>query len=121
MEVEKLQKLQKHLGTLKLFKIKKDDISMSLSKKNDTTRFAMYNWKFDCNMPACVAGHADYIFNWKWFGCTWTDKFKRFFNLSLEETDWIIDTGSYKSINPTPKTAASHIQDVLDGKFKEKT
>lgn len=121
MEVKKLQKLQKHLKTLKLFKIKKDTISMSLPKKGDATRFAMHNWKFNCGMPACVAGHAKYIFKWNWIDCTWKDKFKRFFNLSYRETNWIIDTSSYKSINPTPATAAKHIQDVLDGKFNEKT
>ena len=119
MEVKKLQKLQNHLRTLKLFKVKSNGFFMSLPKK-DKTRFAMHNWQFDCGMPACVAGHAKHIFNWVGF-CGWSKKFEKFFNLNGKETDWIIDAGSYKSINPTPETAAKHIQDVLDGKFKEKS
>jgi len=116
MQINKLQKLQKHLRTLKLFKVKKsDNFKMSLPNIDDKTRFAMCNWKFDCGMPACVGGHAEYIFDWKSFD-SWEEKFDEFFGLSEEETDWIISIAHYKSINPTPETAAKHIQDVLDGK-----
>jgi len=119
MQRKKLQKLQKHLRTLKLFKVNKSNVfKMVLPKSNDRTRFAMFNWKFDCGMPACVGGHAAYIFDWhKADYFTVTDKFEEFFGLSVTETSWIVSTGSYKSINPTPETAAKHIQDVLDGKI----
>lgn len=114
MQREKLQKLQKHLRTLKLFKVKGKDFSMSLPKK-DNKRFAMNNFEFNCGMPACVAGHAKYIFNWKG-RIYWAEKFQDFFSLNIDQVYWIIATHSYKSINPTPETAAKHIQDVLDGK-----
>jgi len=114
MKVKRLEKLQKHLRTLRLFKVK--DCSMSLSKK-DNTRFAMYDYEFDCGMPACVAGHAKLIFHWKDFS-SWEDKFSEFFDLIEIETDWITSTFSYRSKDPTPETASKHIQDVLNGKFK---
>lgn len=114
MQRKKLQKLQKHLRTLKLFKLKK--YPFRLPKIDDRTRFAIHNWTFQCGMPACVGGHAGYIFDWSNFS-TWFGKFEDFFSLSKEETEWIIDTRSYKSKNPTPETAAKHIQDVLDGKI----
>jgi len=123
MEVKKLQRLQKHLRTLKLFKVVKGRdgcYSMSLQNREDKTRFAMHNWEFDCGMPACVAGHAKYIFNWKDL-CSrlgWYGKFQGFFGLNVEETKWIVDGGFYKSKNPTSETATKHIQDVLDGKFR---
>jgi len=122
MQRKKLEKLQTHLRTLKLFKMvnKGFGLSMKLPNSKDKTRFAMYTWKFDCGMPACVAGHASYIFNWNWFE-TWSDKFGRFFNLNEKETDWIIAPISYKNLNTTPETAAKHIQDVLDGKINGKT
>lgn len=117
MQRKKLEKLQKHLRTLKLFKVKRSNqFFMVLPKSNDKTRFAMHNWEFDCGAPACVAGHAKYIFGLNWVR-SWDDQFKVFFNLSWRESDWIIDYGSYKSLNPTPEIAAKHIQDVLDGKI----
>jgi len=121
MQRKKLEKLQKHLRTLKIFKVKgSDNFKMSLPNKNDKTRFAIRNWNFDCGMPACVMGHARYIFDWDMEGIHWEEKFEEFFDLSEEETDWITSIDSYKSLNPTPETAAKHIQDVLDGKFMEK-
>ena len=116
MERNKLQKLQTHLKTLKLFKVKKNFPFMSLPKKNDMTRFAMYGYEFNCGMPACVAGHAKYIFNWGLFD-SWDDKFESFFGLTRKENDWITDPQNYKSFNPTTNIAAKHIQDVLDGKI----
>jgi len=113
MQRKKLEKLQKHLRTLKLFMVGGSG-SMSLPNKNDKTRFAMYCYQFDCGMPACVAGHGKYIFNWD-YPDNWEKKFKSFFNLNTEQTWWIIAEHSYKSLNPTPETAAKHIQDVLDG------
>jgi len=118
MQRKKLEKLQKHLRTLKLFKVKKHKFTMVLPKSNDKARFAMYGYEFDCGMPACVAGHAKYIFNWENVFQGFEEKFKRFFNLSIEETWWIVAEYSYKSLNPTPETAAKHIQDVLDGKYE---
>jgi len=118
MQREKLQKLQKHLRTLKLFKVKKsNNFKMSLTKKDDKTRFTMRNWIFECGMPACVAGHAYYIFKWSHVVGGWGEKFCRFFGLTDKETDWITSCISYKSLNPIPETAAKHIQDVLDGKI----
>jgi len=115
LQRKKLQKLQKHLRTLKLFKVKRsDDFRMLLPKFDDKTRFSMRNWHFECGMPACAAGHAEYIFQWKSFG-GWDKKFIEFFGLSIRENNWITDPRSYKSINPTTKTVAKHIQDVLDG------
>jgi len=128
MQVKKLEKLQKHLKTLHLIRTKIRDRfgdvenNMSLPEtKQDTTRFSINNWEFNCGMPACVAGHAKLIFNWKDFSGDFESKFRKFFDLSYGETDWITSIDVYESINPTPKTAAKHIQDVLNGKFKEKT
>jgi len=125
MQVKKLEKLKKHLKTLHLFKTKKLSSfgyvaynSTLPDDKQDTTRFTISEWEFDCGMPACVAGHAKFIFKWTKFD--WDFKFKDFFGLSEKEKNWITEVGSYKSLNPTPKTAAKHIEDVLTGKFKEK-
>lgn len=115
MKRKKLQKLQKHLRTLKLFKVKNGN--MSLPSGIDKTRFAIADYEFDCGMPACVAGHAKYIFDWQMEYESYFGKFQKFFNLSAKETDWITESESYKSLNPTPKTGAKHIQDVLDGKI----
>ena len=118
MEVQKLQKLQKHLETLTLvITEKKDCASMELpANKKDKKRFSINDWQFDCGMPACVAGHAKHLFGLSEFH-GWNYMFMRFFNLSGKENNWIVNSGSYNSKNPTPKTAAKHIQDVLDGKF----
>jgi len=119
MQRNKLQKLQTYLRTLKLFKVKEsDNLKMLLPKSNDKTRFSIRNWIFECGMPACVAGHAGYIFDWDNEGLSWSDTFEELFDLSGEEMEWIVDIGSYKILNPSPETAAKHIQDVLDGKFK---
>lgn len=122
MKVEKLKKLQKHLKTLKLVITNKKDMLINMNLPlgvQDSTRFSINNWNFNCGMPACVAGHAKLIFNWKPFD-DWGDKFSKFFDLNWKEVDWITKIGCYKSRNPTPETAAKHIQDVLNGKFKEK-
>jgi len=118
MQRKKLQKLQKHLRTLKLFKVKENNrFKMALPKK-DNTRFAIFDYEFECGMPACVAGHAKYIFSWERSnGWDLTVKFHNFFDLNITQTEWITCTNSYKSLNPTPETAAKHIQDVLDGKI----
>jgi len=114
MQRKKLQKLQKHLRTLKLFKVK--NFKMSLPKSDDKTRFAIFDYEFDCGMPACVAGHAKYVFNWELSG-NYFDDFRDFFRLTNKDTVWITEPESYKSSNPIPETAAKHIQDVLDGKI----
>lgn len=116
MERKKLQKLQTHLKTLKLFKVKKNVPSMSLPNKNDMTRFAMCGYEFNCGMPACAAGHAKYVFNWGLFP-NWDNKFEVFFGLTKKENNWITYPENYKSFNPTTNTVAKHIQDVLDGKI----
>ena len=118
MEVIKLKELQKHLETLILFKSKKYQNYIELPKnQQDNTRFSIKNWEFECGMPACVAGHARFVFNWRRDFDSWACKFKDFFGLTLRETKWIVDDISYRSLNPRPKTASKHIQDVIDGKI----
>ena len=120
MEVKKLKKLQKHLETLILFKSKKGQDYIELPKnQQDNTRFSINNWEFECGMPACVAGHARFVFNWSRDFPSWTCKFMEFFGLTLKETNWIVKDISYRSLNPRPKTASGHIQDVIDGKLQE--
>ena len=118
METKKLQKLQKHLETLTLVITSKNDCNnMELpTNKQDEKRFSINNWRFDCGMPACVAGHAKFLFDWL-TPSNWFNEFEKFFDLSYSEADWIVDRDSYKSKNPTPKTAAKHIQDVVNGTF----
>jgi len=122
MQVKRLEKLQKHLETLHLFKTRARDkwgsTGIELPKtKQDNTRFSINDWEFDCGMPACVAGHAKFVFNWKGFESMWEIKFRTFFDLTHAQTNWIVEMESYESLNPTPKTASKHIQDVLDGEI----
>lgn len=54
MQREKLKKLQKHLRTLKLFKVKEKGHCMVLQKSNDKTRFAIGNLIVVCQPVSLV-------------------------------------------------------------------
>ena len=124
MKIKKLQKLQKHLRTLSLVKPRTSNerglkVHHLPKTKQDKTRFSINCFEFSCGMPACVAGHAMYIFSDFSNKRGWFKGFCDYFNLNYDETNHICSMFSYFS-DPTPGKAAQHIQDVIDGKFKEK-
>ena len=123
-KVKKLQKLQTHLRDLNAVVPTLDGQYGHYklpSDKQDNTRFSIRCIKFECGMPACVAGHAKIVFpklvsnkdDNSWLGLF--EDFMDFFDLSDKETTHICEMTSYTDKDPTPKEAARHIQDVIDG------
>ena len=120
---KKLEQLAKHLTGLNLVKFPRDELHYSLPEELiDKTRFCIGTVIFSCGMPACVAGHAEDIFDgfdikkhYTYFLSFWN-----YFNLNQEEASHICQPQSYRDYNPSPQTAARHIRQVLDNKFREK-
>lgn len=92
--------------------------------KRDGMQFNLQHWFFDCGMPSCVAGHAVVEFKER-FGYSNINPFKpginridsfdfgRAFNLAYADAHRITMPNSYKGANPTPKTVARRIREVV--------
>ncbi len=83
--------------------------------KRDGKQFNLEQWFFYCGMPSCAAGHAFVNFRERFYEeiSVNSGTFARAFGLRYEDSARITWPDSYSSKNPTPKTVAKRIREVV--------